>query len=283
MEAFRLGLLELGYVEGQSVHIEYRWGDGRNDRLRSNAAELVALNVDIIVAAGGAQPVLAVKQMSTTIPIVMTNVADPVRFGIVASLARPGANITGLSNTPAPDLPGKRLALLKELLPTSRVMAVLWDSANPGSIAQWPDYESSALSLDVKLEFIETRTANDLEQAFSAVKKVRAEALVTINSPHLTTQLNRIVEFAAQNSFPTMSSESRWTRAGGLMSYGVSYTHLYRRAANYVDKILKGNKPGQLPIEQPTTFELVINLKTAKALGLEVPPSLLARADEVIE
>ena len=213
----------------------------------------------------------------------MTNVADPVRFGIVASLQRPGTNITGLSNTPTPDLPGKRLQLLKEILPTSRVVAVLWDSANPGSISQIPDYEFSAPSLDIKLELIETRTANDLEQAFSAMKKMGAEALVTINSPHLTTQLNRIVELAAQNGLPTMSSESRWTKAGGLISYGVSYAHLYRRAANYVDKILKGNKPGDLPIEQPTKFDLVINLKTAKALGLDVPPMLLARADEVIE
>jgi putative ABC transport system substrate-binding protein len=283
VEAFRQGLIELGYTEGQNVQIEYRWGDGKNDRLRSHAAELVALNVDVIVAAGGAQPVLAVKQLSTTIPVVMTNVADPVRFGIVASLARPGGNITGLSNTPTPDLPGKRLELLKEIVPRSRVVAVLWDSSNPGSIAQRPDYESSAPSLDMKLEYIETGTSDDLELAFSKVRKVSADAVLTVNSPHLTTQLNRIIEFAAENRLPTMSSENRWTEAGGLISYGVNYAHLYRRAANYVDKILKGDKPADLPIEQPTKFELVINLKTAKALGLEVPPSLLARADEVIE
>jgi ABC-type uncharacterized transport system substrate-binding protein len=283
VDAFRQGLLELGFVEGQNIRIEYRWANGKQDQLRSLAADLVHLDVDAVIAAGGAQPVLALQQLSAAVPIVMTNVADPVRFGIVATLARPGANITGLSNTPTPDLPGKRLALLKEALPKRVLVAVLWDPTNPGSIAQKPDYEIAAPGLDIKLQFVETRTPNDLEQAFSAIKGVRGEALVTINSPHLTTQLNKIIDLAAQNGLPTMGSESRWTKAGGLISYGVSYSDLYRRAASYVDKILKGAKPGDLPIEQPTKFELVINLKTAKSLGLEVPPTLLARADEVIE
>jgi putative ABC transport system substrate-binding protein len=283
VEAFQHGLLELGYVEGRNIIIENRWANGEHDRLRSLAAELVRLDVDIIIAAGGAQPVLAAKQFTTTLPIVMTNVADPVRFGIVAALARPGANITGLSNTPTPELPGKRLGLLKEVLPKRLLVAVLWDPSNPGSMTQKPDYETASSSLEIELQFVETRTPDDLEQAFFAIKGMRAEALVTINSPHLTTQLNRIIDLAVQNGLPTMSSESRWTKAGGFISYGVSYSNLYRRAASYVDKILKGAKPGDLPIEQPTKFELVVNLKAAKALRLEVSPTLLARADEVIE
>jgi putative ABC transport system substrate-binding protein len=280
-EAFRQGLQQLGYVDGQNIVIEQRRAE-KADQLASLAAELVRLEVNVIFASGGGLPVLAAKKATTTIPIVMSNVDDPVAFGLVASLARPGSNVTGLSATPGVGLSGKRLELLKETSPKISRVAILWYPNNPGSLASKREYDTAAQTLGIKPQSLEMREPADLEQAFSAMKKERAEVLVTINSPLVTGQLQRIVEFAAKNRLPTMHQENRWVEAGGLLSYGTSYPDLYRRGASYVDKILKGAKPAELPVEQPTKFELVINLKTAKQIGLTIPPNVLARADRVI-
>ena len=280
-DAFRQGLHQLGYIEGKNIVIEYRRAE-KADQLPSLAAELVRLKVDVIFTSGGGQPTRAAKNATTTIPIVFSNIDDPVAFGLVDSLARPGGNITGLSATPGPGLPGKRLELLKESFPNISRMAVLWN-AIPGSVVAKKEYEAAAQSLDIKLQSVEMRELNDLEQAFSAMKRERAEAVATINSPVVSSWLERIVELAAKSRLPTMSAESRWVEAGGLMSYGSSYPDLYRRAAIYVDKILKGRKPADLPVEQPMRFELVINLKTAQQIGLTIPPWMLMRADKVIK
>jgi len=280
-DAFRQGLRDLGYVEGKNIVIEYRYAE-RFDRLPSLATELVHLKVDVIFASGGAQPALAAKNATTTIPVVMSNVGDPVAFGLVASLARPGGNVTGLSIV-ALELDGKRLELLKESFPEVSRVAVLWSPTNPGSVINKRQMEAPAQSLGIQLQSVEIRTPSDLEQAFSTMKRERAEAAITINSPVVINQLKRIVDLTAKNRLPAMHSERRWVESGGLMSYGPNYADLYRRAATYVDKILKGAKPANLPIEQPSKFELIINLKTAKALGLTLPPSLLLRADQVIE
>ena len=281
-DAFRQGLRQLGYIEGENIVIEHRRAE-KADQLSSIAAELVRLKVDVIFASGGGQPVLAAKNATARIPIVMSNVDDPVAFGLVGSLARPGGNITGLSATPGLGLSGKRLELLKETIPNVSRVAILWYPDNPGSVISKREYEAAAEPLGIKPQSLEMRDPTDLEQAFSAMKRDRAEVLVTINSPAVTGQLKRIVEFAAKSRLPTIHQESRWANAGGLMSYGTSYPDLYRRAAIYVNKILKGAKPGDLPVEQPTKFELVINLKAAKQIGLTIPPNVLARADRVIK
>ena len=281
-EAFRQGLRELGYVEGKNIVVEYRSAEAF-DRLPSLAAELVRLKVDVIFAAAGAQTAFAAKKATTTIPIVMVPVADPVGFGLADTLARPGGNITGPSAGSGPELQGKRLELLKETFPKVARVAVLWTPDNPGSVVNKRAAEAPARSLSIKLQSVEVRTSADLEQAFSAMRRERAEALVTINSPLLVSHLKRIVDLAAKSRLPTVHMESRWVEGGGLMSYGPSYPDLYRRAAIYVDKILKGANPSELPIEQPTKFEFAVNLKTAKALGLTIPPSLLLRADRIIE
>jgi len=279
-DAFRQGLRELGYIDGKNIVVEYRRAE-KADQLPSLAAELARLNVDVIFASGGGQPVLAAKNATAMIPIVMSNVDDPVAFGLVASLARPGANITGLSANPGPGLSGKRLELLKESVPKVSRVAVLWNPNNPGSLVSKREYESAAQPLGIKLQSLEMRDPTDLEQAFSAMKRERAEVFVTINSPLVSGQLKRTVDLAVKSRLPTMHQESRWVNAGGLMSYGTSYTDLYRRAATYVDRILKGTKPADLPVEQPTKFEFVINLKTAKQIGLTIPPNVLVRADKV--
>ena len=281
-DAFRQGLRDLGWVEGKNVVIEDRAAD-RFDRLPSVAAELVRLKVDVIFASGGQQPALAAKRATTTIPVVMVAVADPVASGLVTSLARPGGNITGPSSAPGPELQGKRLDLLREAFPNVARVAVLWSPDNPGSVVNKRALEGPARSLNVTLQSVELREPVDLERAFAAMSQERAQAVMPINSPIVVSHLKRIVDLVAKNRLPAMHWESRWVDAGGLMSYGPSYPDLYRRAAVYVDKILKGAKPSALPIEQPTTFELVVNRKTARALGLTIPPSLLLRADRVIE
>ena len=281
-DAFRQGLRDLGYVEGKNIVIEYRSAE-EFDRLPSLAAELVRLRVDVIFAASGAQTAFAAKNATTTIPIVMVPVADPVAFGLVDNLARPGGNITGPSAGSGPELQGKRLELLKETFPKVSRVAVLWNPDNPGSVVNKKAAEAPARSLSIKLQSVEVRGPVDLEQAFSAMRRERAEALFLINSPLLVSHVKRIVDLAAKSRLPAMHMESRWVDAGGLMSYGPSYPDLYRRAAIYVGKILKGANPSELPIEQPTKFELVVNLKTTKALGLIIPSSLLLRADRVIE
>ena len=281
-EAFRQGLRELDYVEGKNIVIEHRRAE-RTDQLPSLAAELVRLKVDVILASGGSQSVLAAKSATTTIPIVMSNVDDPVAFRIVASLDRPGGNITGLGATPGLGLEGKRLELLKEAFPKVSRVAALLNPKHPFALRFKTEYEAAAQPLGIRLQSLEMREPAELDQAFSAAKRERAEVLVTINSPLVTSQSKRIVDLAAKSRLPTMHQERRWVEAGGLMSYGTNYADLYRRAATYVDKILKGAKPADLPVEQPTKFELVINLKTAKQIGLIIPQSVLYRADKVIK
>ena len=280
-EAFRQGLRDLGYIEGQNIVFEYRWGEGNIDRFPILVAELVRLKVDAIVT-GGTLAALAAKKATTTIPIVMSTVDDPVAFGLVDSLGRPGGNITGLTSGAGPGLYGKRLELLKETFPRVSRVAVLWNPDDPGSVINMRGMEAPARSLSLKLQSVEMREPNDLEQAFSAMKREHAEALVTILGALVGGQRSRIVDLAAKSRMATMSAESQWTEVGGLMSYGASYPDLYRRAATYVDKILKGANPADLPVEQPTKFEFIVNLKAAKQIGLTIPPNVLARADKVI-
>ena len=280
--AFRQGLRDLGYIEGQNIAIEQRYAEGVTERLPNLATELVRLKVDVILTPGTADT-LATKNATTTIPIVMSNVDDPVAFGLIDSLARPGGNITGLSSGAGPGLYGKRLELLKESFPRVSRVAVLWNPDDPGSVINVRGMEAPARSLSLKLQSVEMRDPNDLQQAFSAMKRERAEALVTILGGLVGSQRSRIVDLAAKSRLATMCVESQWVGAGGLMSYGPSYSELFRRAATYVDKILKGAKPADLPVEQPTKFEFVINLKTAKKIGLTIPPNVLVRADKVIK
>jgi putative tryptophan/tyrosine transport system substrate-binding protein len=281
-EAFRQGLRELGYVEGKNIIIEYRWAEGKADRLPLLAAELVRLKVDAIFASGAVQPALAAKNATTMIPIVFVAVTDPIGLGLVASLARPGRNITGLSSM-SRGLSGKRLELVKESFPKASRVAVLWNPDNPSSVSSMQETKAVAPLLGIKLQSLEIRESNDLEQAFSAVKKEAAEALVLLNSPNFVNLRKQFVDLAAKSRLPAMYDESQWVDAGGLMSYGPNYPDLWRRAATYLDKILKGTKPADIPVEQPTKFELIINLKTAKQIGLTIPPNMLARADKVIK
>ena len=282
VDAFRQGLRDLGYVEGKTITIEYRFSEGREDRLRQFISELVHLKVDVILTSGTAVT-LATKNATSTVPIVFTAVDDPVAFGLIDSLGRPGGNITGLTSGAGPGLYGKRLEFLKESFPRLSRVAVLWNPDDPGSVINVRGMEAPARSLSLKLQSVEMRELNDLEQAFSVMKSERAEALITVLTGVLASQRKRIVDFAAKSRLAIMSAESRWTEVGGLMSYGPDYADLYRRAATYVDKILKGAKPADLPVEQPTKFEFIINLKTAKQIGLTIPPNVLARADKVIK
>ena len=281
LEAFRQGLRNLGYVEGQNIVIDYRGADGRFEQLPDLAAELVRIKVDVIVAltAVAAQ---AAKQATTTIPIVMVGVGDPVEARLVANLSRPGGNITGSSSL-AGELSAKRLELLKEVVPGLARVAALWNAGNPMKAADWREAQVAARTLRVSLQSREVRGPGDFESVFAAMTKDRPDALLTLGDPLLLQQRGRIVEFAARNRLPAMYEHRVYTDAGGLIAYGPNFRELYRRAATYVDKILKGAKPGDLPVEQPTKFELVINLKTAKALGLTIPQSVLLRADEVIQ
>src|SRR5215813_4914959 len=281
VEAFRQGLRELGYIEGRNIIIEFRNTDGNTARFSTVAAELVRLKVDIIVAAGGSAVVLAVKPATDSIPIVMTNSGDPVAIGVVASLARPGGNVTGLTSS-STDLSGKRVELLKEAVPKLSRVAVLWSSALAGNVRNFKETEVAGQSLGLKLLSLELPTASDLDNALQSAIKDRAGALIIIRSPAYTSTGERIVDFAAKNRLATMFPERSFVESGGLMSYAPNIADNFRRAATYVDKILKGAKPADLPVERPMKFEFVINLKTAKQIGLMVPPNVLARADKVI-
>ena len=285
---FRQGLNETGYVEGRNITVEYRWAEGKPDGFPALAAELVALNVDVIVTAGGTLAVLAAKQATTTLPIVFCAVGDPVAEGLVASLARPGGNITGFSFFSA-ELLGKRLELLKQAVPGASLIALLLKPVKPDSMpdrakeARLKEADASARMLGVQLQVIEARGPDDFDRAFSEISKARADALTILATPVFILEQRRLADLAAKNSLPTVSEFREFVDDGGLISYRPNLMAAYRQAGGYVGKILKGAKPADLPVQQPTKFELVVNLATAKALGLTVPPSILARADEVIE
>ncbi len=281
LAAFQQELRELGYVERQNYAIEYRSADGRPDRFPDLAAELVRLKVDLIVTRG-TTGALAAKNATRTIPIVMATSGDPVAAGLVASLARPGRNVTGLSSINA-ELVGKRLGLLKEAIPGIARIAVVLNLSNPTLVTQRRQIEVAARSLGFQTQFLDVRKPEDLGRAFDTAVKQRADAVHVGLDFLAQSNLGRIVDLAAKHRLPTIYSTRDFVDAGGLMAYGVSRLEMYRHAATYVDKIFKGAKPGDLPVEQPTKFELLINLKTAKALGLTIPPSLLQRADQVIE
>jgi putative ABC transport system substrate-binding protein len=274
-------LAELGWIEGKNLVVERRYAENRPERLPELAAELVRLNVEVIVATGTLGP-LAAKQATSTIPIVMTASGDPLGSGLVASLARPGGNVTGMSLM-APDLGGKRLELLKELLPRLARVAVLWNAANPYPAIVFKETQAAGRTLGIEVQSLEVRGPDDFDGAFEAARKQRPDALITVEDPLTFTYQKRIADFAVADRLPSLHGLRGDVVAGGLMSYGANIGDLFRRAAGYVDKILKGAKPADLPVEQPTRFELVINLKTARALGLTIPPTLLVRADEVIE
>ena len=280
INALLQGLRELGYVEEKNIVIEYRYAEGKLDRLPDLAAELVHLKVDLIVTSS-TPGVLAAKKASRIVPIVFISISDPVGSGLVASLARPGGNITGLTIL-APELAGKRLELLKEAFPKISRVAVLWNSGNPAQTPQWKETEVAAQGVGVQLQSVEVRSVNDFDSAFSSITNERAQAPLTMPDPLNSSQVKRIVDFATKNRLPAMYANPEFVDGGGLMSYGPNYAHLYRRVATYVDKILKGTKPADLPVEQPTKFEFIINLKAAKQIGLTIPPNVLARADRVI-
>jgi len=281
VDGFRQGLRELGYVEGRDIAIEYRWAEGRLDRLPDLANELVRLKVDVIVASatpGG----LAAKQATATIPIVIVGFGSPVEVGLVGSLARPGGNVTGVSllNT---ELSAKGLQLLKEALPKVSRVAVLWNSLNPQNALTLKETQVAAAALGVTLQPLAVRGPEDLQSALAATTRERAGALIVVPDPMLFSNRTSIIRFAATNRLPAMYWAREYVEDGGLMSYGANLYEHFRRAATYVDKILKGAKPADLPVEQPTKFELIVNLKTAKALRLTIPQSVLIRADEVIQ
>jgi putative ABC transport system substrate-binding protein len=280
VEAFRQGLRELGYAEGRNVTLEYRWAEGKDERLPGLAADLVRLKVDVIVASGAA-PVLAAKQATTVIPIVMPVIGDPVRLGLVASYARPGANVTGFA-VQNDELAGKWVQLLKEALPSITRVALLADPASEGQ--QVRTAEVAARYLGVQSHVLNVDRPDGLGTAFAEAKRNHADALIVLGSPLFSTHRTRLVELAAKHRLPTMYHQREFVvGSGGLMSYGADFLDLFRRAATHVDKILKGAKPADLPVEQPTKFELIINLRTAKALGLTISPPLLQRADQIIQ
>ena len=281
-EAFRQGLRELGYVEGKNIVIDYRSAEGKLDRLSELAAELIRLKADVIVTAGPA-PTRAVKEATVTIPIVMAQVNDPIGNGFVATLARPGGNITGLS-TLAPELSGKRLEILKEIVPRLARVAVFGTSTQPGNTQALRETELAAAAFGMKLQSLDVLSSKDIEPAFRAASKGRADAILMLLPGRVaTSQLTQIADLAIKNRLPAIYQNGRHVNSGGLISYGVSFDDLDRRAAIYVDKILKGAKPADLPVEQPTKFELIINLKTAKQIGVTIPQKVLARADKVIK
>jgi putative ABC transport system substrate-binding protein len=284
-EAFLQGLRDLGYVEGRNVVIEYRFAEGKLERLPALAAELVALKVDVLFAPAGTLPALAAKQATRTLPIVFIAVGDPVTSGLVTSLARPGGNITGLSNID-PELVGKCLELLTQAVPGVSRVAVLWQ---PSALEERTEKdrlkraEVAARALGVRLQFVEARGSADFDRAFSDMTRARAGALTVLPSSMFFNERRRLVDLAAKNRLPAVYALREYVDAGGLMAYGPNLADLFRRAAAYVDKILNGTKPGDLPVEQPTKFEMIINLKTAKALGLTIPQSMLGRADQIIQ
>ena len=280
-EAFRHGLRELGYVEGKNIVIDWRSAEGKADRLPALATELVRLKVDIIVSASPTATRSA-NEATVTIPIVMAFDSDPVGLGFVASLARPGGNITGLS-TLAPEISGKLVELLKEIVPRLSRVAVLGTSTTPGYAPVLKEMELAAGALKVKLQNLDVLSPKDIETAYRAASKGRAQAVLVRGGPVLTSQRTQVVDLAVKSRLPAIYNVAEFVEAGGLMTYSVSMTDLYRRAATYVDKILKGAKPADLPVEQPTKFEFIINLKTAKQIGLTIPPNVLVRADKVLK
>jgi putative tryptophan/tyrosine transport system substrate-binding protein len=282
VEAFRRGLLDLGYIEGKNIQVEYRYVEGKLDRVPSLVTELVQLQVDVLVT-GNSSAIRAARQATKTIPIVMVVVEDPVAAAIVDSLARPGGNITGLT-TLARDLSGKRLELLMEVVSGISRVGVLWAVDNQPAALGFKEYEVAARALKTKLQSLEVRGPNpDLGGAFQAATKGHVSALITIRDAVLLRYQKQIAELAIKNRLPSMFEGTQYVEAGGLMSYASNDADNYRRAATYVDKILKGTKPADIPVEQPMKFELVINLKTAKQIGLTIPPNVLARADKVIK
>jgi len=282
LAAFRQGLREVGYVEGTTVLLEVRFVEGAAERLPQLVRELVALKPDVIVTTNDVA-IAAVRRETQTIPIVMAYSSDPAGAGFVASLARPGGNVTGLSNL-SPEISGKRLELLREVVPGLSRVALLWNPDSRGNLLDYKETEVVARSLHLELQSVELSRVEDLDRSFSAITKGRAQALiVSAGNPVTVEKVDQVASFAQRSRLPSIYGAREYVDAGGLMSYGPSIADLFRRAATYVDKILKGAKPANLPIEQPTKFELVINLKTAKALGLTIPPSVLSRADEVIQ
>ena len=280
IEAFRQGLRDLGYVEGKNIVIEWRSAEGKLDGLPALAAELVRLKVDVIVTTGPA-PTRPAKEATSTIPIVMAFDNDPVGNGFVASLARPGGNITGLS-TLAPEISGKQLEVLKEIVPRLSRVAVLGSSTTPGNAQSLKETELAAGAFGVKVQYLDVRDPKDIDTAFQATGKGRADAILVLTSPVFNPYRTEIADLAVKNRLPAIYSTPEFVEDGGLMTYGVSLTDLYRRAATYVDKILKGAKPADLPVEQPKKFEFIVNLKAAKQIGLTIPPNVLVRADKVI-
>ncbi len=277
---FREGLRDLGYVEGRNVVIEYRWAEGKYERFPALIAELIALKVDVIVTAG-TPATLAVKKATTSIPLVMVAVGDPVGTGILPSLSHPGGNITGLTSI-SPELEGKRLELLREVVPNISHIAVLWNAASPLQVIAEKQTQAAAQVLRMKVLSLGVRTKEEIEDAFARIVKERPGALLVLADRLFLQHRARIMDFAAQQRLPGVHAYRELVEAGGLMSFGPSYADMHRRAAYFVDKILKGAKPADLPVERPATFELVINLKAAKALGLAIPQSVLLRATEVI-
>ena len=276
-----LSLRDLGWVEGKNISIEYRYAEGRHDRLPDLAADLVRLKVDVIVTTATSDA-LAAQKATKAIPIVMVAAGNPVANGLVESLARPGGNVTGLSQM-LQELSGKRLALLKEVVPKLSHVAVLWNPQSASATLNWKENQQPARQLGIELHSLEVRSPNELDKAFEAATRARAGALAILPDPVITTNLKQIVDFAARSRLPSIYQSSEFADAGGLVTYGPDRADLFRRAATYVDKILKGTKPGDLPVEQPSKLELVVNLKTAKAIGITIPQSVLFRADKVIE
>jgi putative ABC transport system substrate-binding protein len=281
IEAFRQGLRELGYVEGKNIFIEYRYAEGKLDRLPALVAELARLKVDIIVTSSPA-PTRAAKDATVTIPIVFAQDADPVASEFVASLARPGGNITGLS-TLAPELSGKRLELLREVVPKLSRVAVFGTSTIPSTAPTLRETELAAGVFKVQHQYLDILDPKDIETAFRSANKGRADAVLVLAGPVVFSQRTQIAGLAVKNRLPAIYPQTEFTEAGGLMTYGANSNDLFRRAATYVDKILKGSKPADLPVEQPIKFEFIINLKAAKQIGLTIPPNVLARADKVIK
>ena len=279
--ALRQGLKELGYLDGQNIAIEFRYGTGDTDRLFELAAELVRLNVDAIVTSG-TEGAVAAKKATRTVPIVMATGDDPVAQGLVASLAKPGGNVTGLT-TDAGELSGKRLELIKQLIPAVTIVGVIWSPRDPGAAANFKESETAAAMIGLRVQSLEIHSATELESVFKTASDRHVQALSVLSSGIVNTEGKRIVELAITKRLPSMFTQVVHVNSGGLVFYGPNVAEQYRCAAYYVDKILKGTKPADLPVEQPTKFELVINLKTAKQIGLTIPPNVLARADRVIK
>ncbi|MGA8999590.1 MAG: ABC transporter substrate-binding protein [Pseudolabrys sp.] len=281
VDAFREGLREHGYEEGRNIVIEYRWADGKYEQFPALVAELIAAKVDVIVTAG-TPAALAMKKATTTVPLVMVAVGDPVGTGLVPSLARPGGNLTGLSSV-APDLEGKRLQLLREVVPALSHVAMFINSVNPFHVSSMRQARAAAKAMGIKLQLHDIRKSQDLDDAFAAIRKERPDALLILADRVFLHNRERMMDFTKEQRLPNVNAYKELVEVGGLMSYGPSYEDMHKRAAIYVDKILKGAKPADLPIEQPSKFTFIINLKTAKALGVTVPSQLLALADRLIE